>query len=83
MIDVEPTAAVIDAMAKRLEQWAKDLKRIAGKMRATEDLEYASEAVTAVQNCTNALRLDLLVTRPIRALTQHAKDIEDGLSTGQ
>ena len=67
-LNVELTAEVIDAMAVTLVNAAKDLQQLASKMRANNDLMYASEAVQVVTNIMNALRLDLLVTRPLREM---------------
>jgi len=69
-INVEPTAKVIDDMAEKLEYYARDLRIISKKMRKTNDLTYASEALNSITNCFNNLRLDLLATRPIRELSR-------------
>ena len=65
-IDVEPTAEVIDKMAKQLKDYGVDLERIARIMRDSGDITYAAEAINAIQNIGTTLRTDLLVTRPIR-----------------
>jgi hypothetical protein len=67
-MDVEPTALVISAAAVRLRDAADDLDRMAKRMRASQDITYASEAVSTIVNCMATTRLDLLVTRPIRGL---------------
>ena len=67
-INVEPTAEVIDSMADRLELEAESLQRISKNMRERNDLSYAAEAVGLVANLMAQLRLDLLVTRPVREL---------------
>ena len=69
MIDVEPTAQVIDTAAERFRQTAEELNRLASRMRERNDLTYASEAMMAIINTMQNCRMDLLVTRPIRALT--------------
>lgn len=66
--DVEPTAQVIDAAANRLRQSADDLDRIAARMREQKDLTYAAEATSCLLNALQNCRMDLLVTRPIRAI---------------
>lgn len=66
MINVEPTAEVIDAMAERMRGVSEELKRTASQMRERQDLTYAAEAINSVSNLMNQLRLDLLVTRPLR-----------------
>jgi hypothetical protein len=67
-VNVEPTAEVIDTMAKNLVRAAKHMEGFAADMRAKKDLTYAAEAINAVSNLISQLRLDLLVTRPIREL---------------
>ena len=69
MIDVEPTAQVIDTAAERFRQTADELNRLASRMRERNDLTYSSEAMMAILNVLQNCRLDLLVTRPIRALS--------------
>lgn len=65
-INVEPTAEVIDTMAKQLRDFADELDRIARSMRDSGDITYAAEAMNNIQNIPMNLRTDLLVTRPIR-----------------
>jgi len=67
-MDVEPTAQIIDDMADRMRKYAEDLTKIAASMREKKDLNYAAEATNTVCNCIQNLRLDLLVTRPIREM---------------
>jgi hypothetical protein len=71
-INSVPTAEVIDAMASRLRDSAKDLERLAARMRDTNDLELAGDAVNVIANLMPNLRLDLLVTRPIKAANASA-----------
>lgn len=66
MINVDPTAEVIEKMANLMRKFASELDGISAKMRISHDIGFASEAITAVVNCIQNLRLDLLVTRPIR-----------------
>lgn len=65
-INVEPTAQVIDQAAERFRQAAVELDRLALKMRESQDLEYAAEAISTAHNTLQNARLDLLVTRPMR-----------------
>ena len=65
-MNVEPTAKHIDEMAHQLIYYADQLKRVAAKMRETGDISYAAEAMNAIPNCVQNLRLDLLVMRPLR-----------------
>jgi hypothetical protein len=68
-IDVEPTAqAIIDA-ADYLRSIESKLRHTADRMRETKDITYASEAANAIANILPNMRIDLLVTRPIRALS--------------
>jgi uncharacterized Fe-S cluster-containing radical SAM superfamily enzyme len=71
-MDVEPTAETIDAAAKRFRQTADALDRIAKRMRSGKDLSYAAEAVSEMLNALQNSRIDLLVTRPIRAFENEA-----------
>jgi hypothetical protein len=64
--DVEPTAKAIDEIALSLEDSAKSIKRIAASMRDRGDLTLAADAAHCAKSCLNSLRLDLLVTRPLR-----------------
>lgn len=69
-MDVEPTAETIDAAAKMFRQTADALDRIAEKMRDRKDLSYAAEAVSEMLYTLQNSRIDLLVTRPIRAFRE-------------
>ena len=64
--NVELTAQAIDLMVKELTYRAQRLESIADSMRSKEDLTYASEVVSEVTSMLANLRLDLLVTRPLR-----------------
>ncbi|KVV07405.1 hypothetical protein [Burkholderia ubonensis] len=66
--DVEPTAASIDEMAQSFRERAVELERLACRVREEKDVSLASEAARVVANCVGGLRLDLLVTRPLRAV---------------
>ena len=76
MIDVEPTAQIIDQAAEQLIKAAEELIRVSSRMRDTKDLSYASEALMVIMNSAQNARVDLLITRPIRALSL-------ALNTGQ
>ena len=71
-INPAPTVEVIDAMASRLRDSAKELERLAARMRDTNDLELAGDAANVIANLLPNLRLDLLVTRPIKAASASA-----------
>jgi len=68
--DVTMTAEAIISIAKTMEDYAQELRRIGKQMIEREDLTYAGEAMQAVKNCYGNLRTDLLVTRPLRELGQ-------------
>lgn len=65
-VDIGPTAEVIEKMADLMRENAIYLDRIAAKMRDRQDISYAAEAIGIVTNSMNNLRLDLLITRPLR-----------------
>ena len=65
--DVEPTAEAIESAAKVLEHASANLRRLSARMRETGDLTIASEAMGCIQNMWHNMRLDLLITRPLRA----------------
>ena len=65
-INVELTAEVIDEMANRANDLAKQLTRIAKEIRVKDNIEYASDAHGAVFTFLFNARLDLLITRPLR-----------------
>lgn len=67
-VDTGPTTEVILKMATEFEERAAALRRIAGEITETQDLTRVSEAVSAVTSTFANLRLDLLTTRPLRAL---------------
>jgi hypothetical protein len=68
MVNVEPTAQTIDKAAEEFRQAAKTLDIIASLMRERHDLTYSSEALMTMLNTLQNSRIDLLITRPIRAL---------------
>ena len=76
-MDVEPVAKVIDSMANTMQKYCDELKNLANIIRETEDIYYAGEAVNAVINCITSLRLDLLITRPVKILEKHIKNQKD------
>lgn len=76
---VEPTAETINNMAKTMRHFADSLDRTAAKMRETEDLGYASEALNTALDCLNNMRLDLLVVRPIREFQMREAERREGI----
>lgn len=75
--DVDETAKVIDGAIKSLGDASRELDLLARKMRERNDLSYASEAVTIIASIPIQVRLDLLVTRPIRELSKTIEKMED------
>lgn len=65
-IDVVPTAEVIFKMAENLRLAAAELESIAERTKQTGDFFSVPEVVNCVVNLMSNLRLDLLVTRPLR-----------------
>jgi hypothetical protein len=74
--DVEQTAQAIEQAAQRFQQAAGDLERLAAKLRERGDLNLASEALMTSLNVMQSARLDLLVTRPLRAYEQRDLNAE-------
>jgi transcriptional regulator with XRE-family HTH domain len=64
----EGTAETVEAMVKTLRQQADALVVLAHRIREEEDVSLASDAARAIGNCFGSLRLDLLVSRPLRAV---------------
>ena len=58
----------IRRMANVMHQYAEELDRVAVNIERTGDITYAAEAATTVVNCLINLRIDLLVSQPIREL---------------
>lgn len=69
-IDVTQTAEAIEAAANVLRKKADDLVRLADRMRAYKDLNVAADAINEIACLPQQCRIDLLVTRPLRALGQ-------------
>ncbi len=65
-VDVCATSEAIHNMADTMRYFALELDKIADRMVEAGDLSYGGEALGCVSNCMLNLRLDLLVTRPVR-----------------
>ena len=65
--DVKPTVEVIRKMAKTFRQEADELDSIANQMEDSGDITYAGEALNVYRNLGANVRIDLLLSRPIRA----------------
>lgn len=68
VLNVEPTAKAVEEMADLIEAKARDLRGIAQSMRVKNDLTYAAEAANVIATTMGSLRIDLLITRPLREL---------------
>jgi len=64
--NVDSTANAIENAADVLADKALTLRSIAKRMREDGDITRVSDAVSTLANTMNAVRLDLLVTRPLR-----------------
>jgi hypothetical protein len=73
-IDVEPTAEAIEQAAAHYDYLAAQLRSIATTMRDRTDLSYAADAVSAIVQSPMQARIDLIASRPVRALEQHMRD---------
>lgn len=65
-IDVQPTAEVIEKMAENLRAAAVQLDAIAERTRQKGNFELVGDAASCIANLMPNLRLDLLITRPLR-----------------
>lgn len=68
MDHVHETSKAIEEAADRLEEAAREVRRIAKRMVDSGDLSYAGEAASTVAQVMGQCRLDLFVVRPLRAL---------------
>lgn len=64
------TVRAIEAAADTMEETAARIRRIAKEMSESGDLTCASDVINAVTDMIPNLRLDLMVTRPLRALSK-------------
>ena len=75
--NVQSTVEVMLDMSRTLRETADRIERHAEKMQETGDLEYASDAISAVTGMIPNLRLDLMAARPIRHLQIAAAENRD------
>lgn len=68
--NVEPTVTVIEDIANHLERCAEKVRGRSADMQEKNDLTFAAETLNDITNCLFSLRLDLLVTRPLREMTR-------------
>ena len=74
--ETQPTEEVIRKMAQQLEYSLITINRVADKLAASGDLSYAAEAIQEIVNLIMGLRLDLLITRPIREYEKILEKLE-------
>lgn len=72
-VDASSTVEAVEAMVRRLREGAMELEALAAKLKSAQDVELAAEAVAVVVNLVPNLRLDLLVTRPLKAAITAAR----------
>jgi hypothetical protein len=72
-MNVQPTVEVINGISDRLREAAGSMDHIARAIVNTEDLTLVSEVLNEITNMNGNLRLDLLVTRPIREYQREVK----------
>jgi len=65
-METKDTIAAIKTMTKTMREYADSFDRLAKRMEESGDLSYAGEVAGGVANLIQNLRLDLLVTRPLR-----------------
>lgn len=68
-LNVEPIANAIDDLADDLQRRAEILRQHAKSFRETGDMDEVSSAVTVAVSTAN-MRLDLLVSRPVRQMAR-------------
>lgn len=69
MAHYQSTAEIIRDIANDLRHRADKLDSYAKKLLETDDLDYVSMAISDATSTAN-MRLDLLITRPVRDLTK-------------
>jgi hypothetical protein len=67
-MDTKPTEETMREMADRMRYYADEVDRCADKLEKSGDFHYAAEAISCITNMMTNIRIDLLVTRPIRAM---------------
>lgn len=65
-MNTQPTCEIILQAADRLEETAKELRLQSKRLEESGDFSYTAEVANKIVNMILNLRLDLLITRPIR-----------------
>lgn len=76
-LNVEDTAKTIENAVQELKDASRELDLLARKMRESGDLSYAGEAVAILASLPSRVRIDLLVARPISALSRVIEKMEN------
>ena len=61
-----PTARAVSSIVRVLRDYADEIEHLGNRMLEEKDFGYVSEVLQSVTNMNGNLRLDLLVTRPLR-----------------
>lgn len=77
-----PTIDIMNQMAETLENAAKSIRQQAKELSQSGDFSIAGDALNTVKNTFSNMRIDLLVTRPIREYQREAA-VADGKKVGQ
>jgi hypothetical protein len=67
-VSVTNTAVLLDEMASKMRSAADEMESLAKRMKTENDITLAAEGANVISNLFPNLRLDLLVSRPIRAM---------------
>jgi hypothetical protein len=67
-VNLQPTVSTIRQIADQLRDAAATIDRYATQMEQKQDIEVACDVLNEVRNLQTRLRLDLLLTRPMRAM---------------
>ena len=75
MINVESTAQSIDEMASTIERFAASIRNQAKRMREEKDISIAADVANNVTGMLTNIRLDLLITRPLREMRREIESL--------
>ena len=75
MINVESTAQSIDEMASTIERFAASIRNQAKRMREEKDISIAADVANNVTGMLTNIRLDLLITRPLREMQREIESL--------
>ena len=75
MINVESTAQSIEEMASTIERFAASIRNQAKRMREEKDISIAADVANNVTGMLTNIRLDLLITRPLREMQREIESL--------